>query len=659
MDRQGSHWIAAVLFLAGTTPALAASGIVELPEVLVSPRRIPGLAVNASEFPGNATIITAEQIAASAAASIPELLGRVEGVTVMDTHGFGLGADSTVNLRGVVNSSRTGALVLLDGVRLNRVTGDEVHWQSIPLSAIERIEIIRGGGGVIYGEGALAGVINIVTKRTAERPVQVDTGVEFGSYGQERYRASVRGRQGPLTYSTLYERRDITGYRESTTSRTTSIMNHAGIEILPTLHLDAHVLHSEDTSYFAGGITPEQSQARRRQKGAFAGLATDDTTQVGLDARWAGPHGVSVVTNAFWRSRKTDLTVFSPFATLTPSTGLGLRVGHEQTRGDVRHTLVTGVDLLEEKASTGLRGGAFDESNKDSLGLFAEETLRFWDRVSLVVGGRFDMSHFEEAISFPAFEGSLNFDGWSPKAALSVDVLEPLTVYASYARPFKAPNVDDFAAVIPMGGFVFASNINLQPQQADDYELGMRWDDERLGSAEAAWFYTRFHDEILFNDLPGADQNQNFDTRRTGLELSASPRLPWEALDATLTYTFVDAEFRKGAFGGQTLPGVPEHRVTTQLAYEPLPGMIWTLDWLLVQDFFRINDFTNSFRADNYGVLNLGVRLVYDNYTVHFKIENLTNEEYTSFQSSTAVAIATGENPAPPTTISGGVTFTF
>ena len=139
MDRQGSRWIAVVLYLGGTAPALAASGIVELPEVLVSPRRIPGLSVNASEFPGNATIITAEQIAASAAASIPELLGRVEGVTVMDTHGFGLGADSTVNLRGVVNSSRTGALVLLDGVRLNRVTGDEVHWQSIPLSAIERI----------------------------------------------------------------------------------------------------------------------------------------------------------------------------------------------------------------------------------------------------------------------------------------------------------------------------------------------------------------------------------------------------------------------------------------------------------------------------------------------------------------------------------------
>jgi outer membrane cobalamin receptor len=69
-----------------------------------------------AEFPGNATVITPEEIARSGATSLPELLGRYEGVTVMDTNGFGLGADGSVNLRGVVNSSRTNALVFVCGV---------------------------------------------------------------------------------------------------------------------------------------------------------------------------------------------------------------------------------------------------------------------------------------------------------------------------------------------------------------------------------------------------------------------------------------------------------------------------------------------------------------------------------------------------------------
>ncbi len=655
------RWLLGVLGLVVACPSAGwaepSPGPVEPDTVLTSPRRIPGHFVNVEQFPGHATVITAEAIRQSGASSLPELLSRYAGVSVMDTNGFGLGADGSVNLRGVVNSSRTNALVLLDGVRQNRLTGDEVHWQSMPIEQIERIEIIRGGSSLMYGEGALAGLIAITTKHDAEKLLELEHGVEVGSFGQERYFTSARGRSGVLTYGSSYHRRDVSGYRESTNSRTTTITSHAGLDVLPELHLDVNALHSEDTSGFAGGITQAASQARRRQRGSFAGFFDDDTTQVSLDAVVTIPQGFSLTTSAFWRLRESDSDTGSRFATIAPAQGLSVRSSHDLDLGTFHHTLVSGVELLDEKASTGTRGSTFSESNKASYGLYAEETLRVMDRVSFVGGLRFDKARFEEDLSFPTFVGTLRFEGWSPKVGVSVDLLKELTAYANYARPFKTPNVDDFAAAIPGGGFF--GNIDLQPQQGHEYEVGLRAREDRVGTLVASWFYSRIDDEILFNDLPGNDQNQNFDTIRTGLETSLSPALPIPHVSSTLTYTFMEAEFRKGPFRDQTLPAVPEHRVTANLTYTPVPNFSCSLDWLLVHDFFRVNDFNNTLPGDNYGVFTLGAKFTREHVTVHLKIENVTNEEYTSFQSSNGVITTTGENPAPPITVLGGVTVRF
>lgn len=626
-----------------------------LPEVFVSASRTPGVPLNASEFPGNATILTADAIERSGARSIPELVGTLEGVTTMDTHGFGLGADASVNLRGIVNSSRTGALVLLNGVRQNRLTGDEVHWQSIPLHHIERIEVIRGGGGLGYGEGALSGVINIVTKTGAEGPLRTEHTVELGSFGQRVYATSARGSAGSLTYGTSLHRKDVSGYRESTNSRTVTTTSHLGLELLPKLRIDTNVLHSEDTSYFPGGITPLASQQRRRQRGSFAGFFEDETTQVSLDTHLTGPWGLSGAITSFWRDRESDSdTAGSRFATIAPSRGLSVRASHDAALEELRHSFVASVDLLDEKASVGTRGLRFDESNKASYGLWFEETLRLLNRATLTAGLRYDKSRFAEDISFPAFVGTLRFQGLSPMVGLSVDVAKPLTLYARYARPFKAPSVDDFSAVVPND---FVGNINLQPQQADDYELGLRVTHERLGSYKVAWFYNRIDDEILFNASAG--QNQNVDTERIGLETSWELPSLLPRLKSRVTYTFLEAEFRKGSFKGNTIPGVPEHRLTASLTYEPIPHVAVTMDWLLVQDVFRVNDFRNILPGDNYGVLNLGLRFEYETFRVYFTVTNVTNEEYTSFQSSNGSAITTGENPSPPIAFLGGITITF
>jgi len=673
-----SWWVALLLVvwsLPGRPPQAAESPserqAVEITPVLVSPRRIPGRFLNLSRFPGEATVLTADVIRESGASTAQDALASLSGLTILEQQGFGLGSDSTVNLRGIVNSSRTNALVLIDGVRQNRITGDDVHWQSIPASQVERIEVIRGGGGLVYGEGALGGVINIITKHESAKTVEVEEGLEVGSFGWQQYMVNTRGTVPPLRYGVNYTRRLVSGYRESSKSRNTTITTHTGLDLAPTLSADVHVLHSDDTTSFPGLLTLAQTEQRRQQVNAFHGDNTDEIDQVSLDligGPWSGWSGIVNLFYRRWVQSSVDSINFNPF-TITPSRGISLRTNHEWSGEGLDNLLVGGVELTEDKATTGDPGvGPDSESTRHGYGLYLEDTVTVADRVSFVTGLRFDKSRYEESLTFPAFDGTLRFEGWSPKVGVTVTAIPRcLDVFASYARPFKAPNVDDFSSRL---GSSFSGNADLKPQQADTWELGARLSAQPV-SLSATWFYLRTEDEILLNQLatPLAT-NQNFDTRRVGVEFTGRVNLP-ERLRSSVTYTFVDAKFRKGQFDGRTIPGTPEHVLNTTFGVSPLAGLWIDLQWQLVQDYFRINDLNNVLGgADNYGVLNLVCR--YDlsrsrwasrwwpQGTVYLRVNNLTNEEYVAFESSNGRNLTgAGEAPAPPINVVGGFTVKF
>ena len=349
---------------------------------LQSPQRIPGLEVAQQDFPEHATVLTRAEIERSGAASLLELLQQQAGVTVLDSRGMGLGADSGVGLRGLSNGSRSNVLVLVNGIRKNRITGDEVHWQGMPLSQIERVEILRGGGGTIYGEGALAGVINIVTRSGGQRSAQTEDSVEVGSYGWQQYVTSVFGRSGPGEYALSYTRQLWDGYRDSTAMRGTNIIANAGVQVGDQLRLRAHVLHGDDTSHFAGGLTAQQAEMNRRHPGAFFGFFEDEITQVGLEQQWSADGGFTFLLSEYWRGRVNDSVTSARFFTTTGSRGVSLRLAHEASEERLAHTLMAGLELGQDKATTGSRGSpSLAESNRTNIGLYVEETLLLWDRL--------------------------------------------------------------------------------------------------------------------------------------------------------------------------------------------------------------------------------------------------------------------------------------
>src|SRR3989304_2806469 len=113
------------------------------------------------KIPANVTIITGEQIKESTAATVGELLKGEEGLVVRDI--YGTGAKTSVDMRGFAFGLNT--VVLVDGRKVNEIDLSGVDWNLIPLENIERIEISRGSGNVLYGDNSMAGVINKITKK--------------------------------------------------------------------------------------------------------------------------------------------------------------------------------------------------------------------------------------------------------------------------------------------------------------------------------------------------------------------------------------------------------------------------------------------------------------------------------------------------------------
>ncbi|MEK9720133.1 MAG: TonB-dependent receptor [Quisquiliibacterium sp.] len=137
------------------------------------------------------TVIDAEQIRRSGSASLPELLQAFGGIEISQN---GLnGATSGIFVRGTKTSQ---TVVLLDGVRLENPTSGTANLEFLPLSSIDRVEIVRGPLSSLYGSGAMGGVIQIFT-RQGGGPTQQTGSIAVGSLGTSQARFGISGSAGP------------------------------------------------------------------------------------------------------------------------------------------------------------------------------------------------------------------------------------------------------------------------------------------------------------------------------------------------------------------------------------------------------------------------------------------------------------------------------
>jgi vitamin B12 transporter len=243
------------LALAAAFPSFSQTQIApQLKEMVVTATRS---AQPLSDVVADVTIIDRERIERSGAVGLADVLKRVPGVE-MSRNG-GPGATTSVFLRGA--ESRFTA-VYIDGVRVDSQATGGAAWESIPLALIDRIEVLRGPAGAVYGSDALGGVIQIFTKR-GEDGFAPFAGAGFGTYNTRKLDAGFSGASGGFDYALGLAHEKSDGFNARTVPtqnpdldgyRSQSANMRLGFQVNRAHRLEASYLANDTNSGYDNGL---------------------------------------------------------------------------------------------------------------------------------------------------------------------------------------------------------------------------------------------------------------------------------------------------------------------------------------------------------------------------------------------------------------------
>ncbi len=210
------------------------------------------------------TVIDRAEIERSGATGLADVLVRVPGIEM--ARNGGPGNATSLYLRGA--ETRFTA-VFIDGVRVDSQSTGGAPWESIPLAQVERIEILRGPAGAVYGSDALGGVVQIFTRK-GDRPFAPYAGVGLGTYGTRQWDVGFSGAQGAFDYalglageaSNGFNIRPVTGYNPDDDGyKTESFSGRLGWQLNAAHRLEATALSgSTDAQYDASNRTPASTR---------------------------------------------------------------------------------------------------------------------------------------------------------------------------------------------------------------------------------------------------------------------------------------------------------------------------------------------------------------------------------------------------------------
>jgi len=521
------------------------------------------------------TVITRADLERSPGQTVQDVLAREPGIQVNSLFGSVNGAQTTVDMRGFGATGTSNTLVLINGRRLNDIDLAGVDFSTIPLNSIERIEITRGNSGaVLYGDGAVGGVINIVTKTGVNQPPSGRLQGQLGSYRYGEANASFSGSNGPFAAAVAGNAISSGGYRDNNKLHQ---QNAVG---------DFRWSDGKDTSaYFSltgdeqrlglpGGrrVTPTSSQIATDPRGATTPF--DFAEKQGINATLGVTRvlmpGTELIVDGgvrhkhqqagffdsfspdFDRGVKTTLTAFS----LTP------RLSSRHDLGGLSGKLLAGIDVYDTTYGSDRSVHLSDPPNhrydltQRTLAGYFQETIALRPTTDLAFGARLQENRTTARDRFdPTAPGSflppqgLPLNKSEMQHALHVGLEhrfnEVFSAFGRAARSFRLPTVDERV------GVSFLSTFDLKTQTSHDIEGGVRL---RYGafSLQSSIYDMRLNNELFFS--PATFTNLNLEpTRRYGSETIAT----WQVsetlrLKGGLAYT--RSVFREGPFAGNDVP---------------------------------------------------------------------------------------------------------
>jgi len=608
------------------------------------------------KIPANVTLITKEEIQESNAKNVVDVLR--DKVDVMVTDFYGTGKSTSVDIRGFGETGALNTLVLVDGRRVNEIDLSGVDWSQIPLDQVERIEIVRGAGSVLYGDNAVGGVINIITKKP-EKPFSANAEVAGGSYGYNKESASVSGKWGPLSAILNASHNSTQGYRENGFLRAQDVGGKLIYDLSENISLNfSGGFHTDDTGL--PGPLPENiyRSDRRAARAPDDHAKTDDGYgALGVKAKLWDLGRIEA--DLSYRHREVeDFFVSYNFKDKRNLSTWGVTPKYilEKPLWNFHNKLTVGLDFYRSNSTVNSES-AFGpnrlEVTKESIGLYALDEFSILQNLILSLGLRNEWVTFDLFQEPPRAKDTAR--DHEPAYNLSLDYLfgKKSSAFLSFKRSFRFPVSDELIQFFP----TFQVNPLIKPQTGYHYEAGVRhaFTDKIEGNLTLFWADLR--NEIFFNPLTYSNENLS-KTRRQGIEVGAKAR-PFSWLTLWANYGYIRPLIRGDQFSGNEIPGVPRHKGSVGTDIDLGRGFLLNARTNVFGSRIFISDFPNNVeRLDGYYTFDMKLSYAWKGLKAFVGVNNITNQKYAEY----GVINAAGAEffyPSPGRNFIGGVSYTF
>ncbi|MEX2516242.1 MAG: TonB-dependent receptor [Gammaproteobacteria bacterium] len=631
--------------------------------------------------PANITIITAEQIEKSPARNLPDLLSLEAGVLSRSLFGNSA-VRSTVDIRGFGASGTQNTLILVDGRRLNDIDLSSINYAAIPIHNIERIEITRGAGGVLYGDGAVGGAINIVTKRAQADTMKGSVSAGYGSYNTRQGEASVQWANQDYAINIAANYLESDGYRDNNDLRQKNIQadirRYIGVtEVYLKAGASDQDLRLPGVRTVDPSMGLDELRSDRRGTGTPNDFADEDSQFVtaGIRQPVLNGNGEAILDIGYRQKNQQaffdDLVGFPPFfppGTFANFLDTDLNTWSITPRIQATtgaHEWIVGLDYYHyeydsERSLNPLTANTpshiLDNTQK-SFALYGNNRITVTDNTFLELGARvqrvtldtndtFDPTAPASPFVAPA-AAPLNRSDTEPMLNIGIRhfLTHDFSIFGRFGRSARYATVDELFQANPIT-FVQEFSV-IDPQTAKHFDLGVDYTISGL-SASLTGYYMDLENEIHFNSAIFA--NENLDpTERAGIEAAVK----WDILDtlsASVNYAYLRSKFSEGAFRGNDVPLVPRHTGNIGLIWDATENLSLAANWSYFGKRRFDNDQTNDFgqQIPAFDILDLKASQKWGNWQLSLSANNLLDEKAFDFGvRSTAVAGRFSAFPLP------------
>ncbi len=599
----------------------------EMDEFVVTASRV---ATSKVDTPANISVISAETLAEKNYSDVSEALADVPGVNMLGSGGKGaVNGEDMIMING-----DTRVLVLIDGRRVNLGSSGTTGANFLPpVEAIERVEVLKGGGSALYGTDAVGGVINIITKKGSEVGNQVTLRAVGGSWGTEEYGLTASGSNDNglgLFVSATKERRGNFDYKNDNgdvVEMKNSGYNTEGVNV----KIDQTVGDDDRLTFAFEHLNTEGGSPYGSMGMNYTNKFERLSNNVSMRYDWnetANNNGYVQVYKNYQHARflSNDPTFLADFTDET----VGFDA-QQNIKFDDKNELTAGIEYY--KTSVKNEFAYKGEKSINNKAIFAEHRWKFNDSWQLNTGVRYD-------------KHNMYGSEFTPKIALNKKVDDNSNVYFSWGKVFNAPTVDDLYNNNPEMGL---GNSDLKPEKGDVWTLGGNTKLGEKTNLSASIFYSDIDDAIdwVMTNIPTGKkwtdengqehdylayqaENMNKEKRR-GLEVSVNHEFN-EHLSGYLSYSYMQIKQDKG-YGYQRNTNEKPNTYRTGLKYKNA-GWTYNADLTAVSgQQVRVSDgmgYPNAGYTDgNYFVLDLGVQYkVKENLKVFASLYNVTDTRY-------------------------------